>query len=109
MFQTTCAQNRFNSLANQNQDGHDRLITTAGKKCNAAEKSYGSTKGEMAALVYGVSRFEHYLNLNKFIIRTDNKSLTYLAEIKSYQQHLVTVGTALTAFQLHDSARSREG
>ena len=66
-------------VLSQHLDGHDRLIAAAGKKCNPAEKSCGSTKGEMAALVYGVSRFEHYFSLNKFIIRTDNKSLTYLA------------------------------
>ena len=68
-------------VLSQNQDGHDRLIAAAGKKCNAAERAYGSTKGEMAALVYGVHRFQYYLNLNKFIIRTDNKSLTYLANM----------------------------
>ena len=62
-------------MISPHQDEHDRLIAAGGKKSNAAESAYGSTKGEMAALVYGVTKFYHYLSLNHFIIKTDNQSL----------------------------------
>ena len=69
-------------VLSQCQDGQDRLIAAGGKKCNPAEQAYGSSKGEMAALVYRVTKFDNYLSLTDFIIRTDNQALTYLTKMK---------------------------
>ena len=66
-------------VLSQHQDGHERLIAAGGKKCNAAESASG---GEMEELVYGVTKFDPYLSLNNFIIRTDNQSLQYLTKLK---------------------------
>ena len=72
----------LSAILSQNQDGKERLIAVQGRKTNSHEKNYGSVKGELAALVYGLRKFEHILRYKPFIAHSDSRALVYLKNIK---------------------------
>ena len=70
------------AILSQKQEGKERFIGAAGRKTTKYEKNYHSCKGELAAIIYGLRKFEHILKFRKFIIHTDSKALTYLQTMK---------------------------
>ena len=66
----------------QMQEGEERLICAGGRKCTSGESNYPSFKGEMCALVSAVKRFDPYLALNKFVVRTDATALKWLVTMR---------------------------
>ena len=70
------------AVLSQVQDGQERLIGVAGRKTTRYEKNYHSTKGELAAVLYGLRKFEHILRFKKFLLWTDNSSITWLQTAK---------------------------
>ena len=63
------------AILSQKQGGKERFLGCVAKKCNAAESNYSSTKGELAAVVLGLRKFEHFLRAKPFFLRTDSKSI----------------------------------
>ena len=49
------------AVAQQWQDGKLRVIEYASRTFNAAERAYCVTRREMAALIFGLKQFKHYL------------------------------------------------
>ena len=70
------------AILSQRQHGQERFIGAAGRKTTKYEKNYHSCKGELAAIIYGLRKFEHILKFRRFIIHTDSKALTYLQTMK---------------------------
>ena len=70
------------AILTQEQDGQEKLIAVAGRKTTNYEKNYHSTKGELAAVIYGLRKFEHILRFKKFILYTDNSSIVWLRTAK---------------------------
>ena len=60
----------------------------ASKTCNAHEARYGSTDGELLALVYGVTKFHHYIAGSSFTVVTDHQALLHLESAKSSSSRL---------------------
>ena len=70
------------AILSQVQDGQERFIAAAGRKTTKYERNYHSCKGELAAIIYGLRKFEHILKFRKFTLWTDSKALTYLQTMK---------------------------
>ena len=73
------------AILSQNQDGKEVFLGCCARKCNKAEASYPSHKGEMAAVQLGLRKFEHILRAKPFIIRTDSRCVQYLQTMKEYR------------------------
>ena len=69
-------------LKQQNKDGCDRFIACDAVKNNTAESNYSANKGELAAIVHGLKKFDHILSYKPFILRTDAMALTHLHNLK---------------------------
>ena len=69
-------------VLSQVQDGQERFIAAAGRKTTKYERNYHSCKGELAAIVYALRKFEHLLRFKKFLIWTDSAALTYISSMK---------------------------
>ena len=69
------------AVLTQVQNGEEKLIGVAGRKTTPYERNYHSTKGELAAVLYGLRKFEHILRFKKFILWTDNASITWLKTV----------------------------
>ena len=70
------------AILSQKQDGKERFLGCVAKKCNVAESNYSSTKGELAAVVLGLRKFEHILRAKPFVLQTDSKSVENLRTMK---------------------------
>ena len=71
------------AILSQRQDGEERFIAAMGRKTTKYERNYASVKGELAALVWGLRKFEHILRFRPFIVNTDAQALKYLKNIKT--------------------------
>ena len=70
------------AVLSQKQGGQERFIAAIGRKTTKYEANYHSCKGELAAIVYALRKWEHILRYRKFILHTDHRSLTYLSSMK---------------------------
>jgi len=51
----------LSAVLSQEQDGVERFIGATGRKTTAGERNYPSHKGELAAAIAGIRRYEHIL------------------------------------------------
>ena len=65
------------------QEGKERMIAATGRKTTQYEKNYPSHKGELSAIMYGLTQFEHILRYRPFTVRTDSGALKYLHNLKN--------------------------
>ena len=70
-------------LLQQVQDGQRRLIACGGRKNSKGETNYEPTKGECAAIVDALRRYEHILRYKKFVVRSDHQPLQWLHNLKN--------------------------
>ena len=77
------SQDNLAAILSQNQRGKERLIAASGRGCTPYEKNYGSTKGELAALIFGLRKYEHILRFKPFEVYTDASALKHLTTIKN--------------------------
>ena len=71
------------AIVSQKQNGEEKFIAVAGRKTTKYEANYASVKGELAAIIFAVKKFEHLLRFRKFRIITDSAALRYLRTMKS--------------------------
>lgn len=62
-------------LAQKEESGRERPVAFASRVLHAAEKNYSVIDREGLAIVFGLTKFFHYLVGNKFVIHTDHKPL----------------------------------
>ena len=70
-------------VLSQVQEGQERMIATAARKCSVHERNYGSVKGELAAVIFCFRKWEHILRYRKFVLVTDSQALRYLRTLKT--------------------------
>ena len=70
-------------MLSQIQDGKERLISVCGRKTTKYEQNYPSIKGEMAAIIYALRKWEHLLRFREFILITDSAALRHLHSLKA--------------------------
>jgi hypothetical protein len=63
-------------VLHQLQHGVERFVAARGRKNKSYEKNYHSSKGELAALHYALGKFEPWLKMSRFTVRTDNTTVT---------------------------------
>ncbi len=62
-------------LSHITEDGNDRPIAFASRSLSPAEKNYAQMEREALAIVFGVKKFNQYLEGRKFTLVTDNEPL----------------------------------
>ena len=70
------------AILHQYQEGVLRVIGFASRQFNVAERSYCTTRQELAAVVFGLKRFRQYLLGRRVVVRSDHAALTYLRRTK---------------------------
>ena len=75
ILDTDYSSRQIAGVLSQVQEGKEVVIAYGSKKCNQAQSSYGSTKGELMAAMHFMDRFRYYLRLRDFVWRTDNDAL----------------------------------
>ena len=62
--------------------GERRIISHASAKFTQTEKRYHSNEQEYLAVIWALRKYRHYLEDGKFTLRSDNRALTWLDNIK---------------------------
>jgi hypothetical protein len=87
------------AVLSQKQDGKEVFLGCVAQKCNKAQQSYASHKGELCAVALGLQRFEHILRYRPFIVRTDSSCLKYLNTMKEYRGMFARIQAFLAGFE----------
>jgi len=82
ILDTDFSKTNIAAIISQKQEGEERFIGAGARKCNQVEQNYPSHKGELAAAVMGMRKFEHILRFKPFILRTDSKCMQFLGSLK---------------------------
>ena len=67
----------------QEQDGQGRVIAYGARRLQPRERNYASTKGELLAVIFFLQYYKYYLLHRPFILRTDNRALTWIQSLES--------------------------
>jgi len=86
----------FGAVLSQIQEGSERIIAYASRTLRKHEKNYSPFLAEMAASVYGIEEFSHFLRGRKFILRTDHKPLESLS--KMHKKTLSRLGEVMNEY-----------
>ena len=65
-------------MVSQKVDGVERPVAFASRMLTTAEANYAPTEGEALAIVFVLKRFTSLLLVEKVIIHTDHKPLSFL-------------------------------
>ena len=66
-------------------ESREVIISYASRRLTQGESSYSSYKLELSGLVSAIEHFRFYLIGRKFLVRTDNKALSWLLKTRSEQ------------------------
>ena len=69
-------------VLSQVQNGCEKFLGCVARKCNTYERNYPAYKGELCAVIFAMTKFEHMLLAKPFILRTDSSPLQYLKTAK---------------------------
>jgi len=75
-------------ILSQVQDGKERVIAYYSHAFNRQERNYCVMRRELLAIVLALKRFEPYLMIRRFAIRTDHSSLKWLQTLRYPEQQL---------------------
>jgi len=75
-------------LAQEDEEGHERVIHYASRVLSPAERNCSATERELLAVVWGAKEFRPYLHGNEAILETDHKAIKWLAEMRQSSARL---------------------
>ena len=76
------------AVLSQMQDDKEVVIAYSSRHLNAAERNYSAIEREALAIVYGIKRYRHYLQDEKFEIISDHRPLQWLQTHKDEKSRL---------------------
>ena len=85
-------------LSQKDDSGKEHIVACASRACTGPESRLGATAGELAAVVYGITKFHRYLFGKKFEIITDHSALSYLKRFKDYYSKLARIAIMLQGY-----------
>jgi RNase H-like domain found in reverse transcriptase len=85
LLDTDFSKTNLAAILSQKQNGEEKFIGAGARKCNQAEQNYPSHKGELAAVVMGLRKFEHILRFKPFVLRTNSRCMQFLDSLKEVQ------------------------
>jgi len=79
VLEAEASDHSLGAVLKQEQDGDLKVIAYASRTLNPGERKFTVTEKECLAVVWGVhEKFRHYLELTKFVVRTDHMALKWL-------------------------------
>ena len=82
IIDTDASDFAMGAVLQQEQNGNIRVISYVSKTFDAAEHQYCTTKKELAAVIYALKTFRHYVfGTEKFLLRTDHGALNSLFRV----------------------------
>ncbi|GFU26230.1 retrovirus-related Pol polyprotein from transposon 297 [Trichonephila clavipes] len=83
ILDTDASNESVGAVLSQEIDGHERVVAYWSKCLSKPERNYCVTRKELLAIVKAIEHFHHYLYGQKFLLRTDHASLTWLMNFRN--------------------------
>ena len=94
IIDTDASDFAMGAVLQQEQHGTVRVIAYASKTFDVAERMYGTTRKELAAIIYALKEFRHYVVGGvSFLLRTDHGALTSLFKTQSPSNSKLDIST----------------
>ena len=106
ILDTDFSSTNMAAVLSQNQNGKETFLGCVAKKCDKAQQSYPSHKGELGAVILGLKKFEHILRAKPFIIRTDSRCVEFLQSMKEVRGMFARWQAFLSSFHFTTVHRS---
>ncbi|GFV89409.1 retrovirus-related Pol polyprotein from transposon 412 [Trichonephila clavipes] len=85
ILDTDASNESVGAVLSQEIDGQERVVAYWSKCLSKPERNYCVTRKELLAIVKAIEHFHHYLYGQKFLLRTDHASLTWLMNFRNTQ------------------------
>ncbi|GFX69136.1 retrovirus-related Pol polyprotein from transposon 412 [Trichonephila clavipes] len=83
ILDTDASNESVGAVLSQEIDGQERVVAYWSKCLSKTERNYCVTRKELLAIVKAIEHFHHYLYGQKFLLRTDHASLTWLMNFRN--------------------------
>ncbi|GFT58779.1 retrovirus-related Pol polyprotein from transposon 17.6 [Trichonephila clavipes] len=83
ILDTDASSESVGAVLSQEIDGQERVVAYWSKCLSKPERNYCVTRKELLAIVKAIEHFHHYLYGQKFLLRTDHASLTWLMNFRN--------------------------
>ncbi|GFY26680.1 retrovirus-related Pol polyprotein from transposon 412 [Trichonephila clavipes] len=83
ILDTDASNESVGAVLSQEIDGQERVVAYWRKCLSKPERNYCVTRKELLAIVKAIEHFHHYLYGQKFLLRTDHASLTWLMNFRN--------------------------
>ena len=88
----------------QSHDDNKLPVAYASKKLLPRERAYSAMERECLALVWGINKFQVYLDGKEFVLETDHQPLIYLQKAKLLNHRIMRWDLSLQPFRFHIEA-----
>ncbi|GFW27444.1 hypothetical protein TNCV_162891 [Trichonephila clavipes] len=83
ILDTDASNESVGAVLSQEIDGQERVVAYWSNCLSKPERNYCVTRKELLAIVKAIEHFHHYLYGQKFLLRTDHASLTWLMNFRN--------------------------
>ncbi|GFU85611.1 retrovirus-related Pol polyprotein from transposon 297 [Trichonephila clavipes] len=83
ILDTDASNESVGAVLSQEIDGQEQVVAYWSKCLSKSERNYCVTRKELLAIVKAIEHFHHYLYGQKFLLRTDHASLTWLMNFRN--------------------------
>ncbi|GFX21614.1 hypothetical protein TNCV_1400281 [Trichonephila clavipes] len=88
ILDTDASNESVGEVLSQEIDGQERVVAYWSKCLSKPERNYCVTRKELLAIVKAIEHFHHYLYGQKFLLRTDHASLTWLMNFRNTEDQV---------------------
>ena len=88
----------------QKKDGVNCPVAYASRKLLTREQAYSAIERECLALVWGIGKFQVYLEGREFILETDHQPLVYINQAKCINSRIMRWALSLQPFRFRIEA-----
>jgi transposase InsO family protein len=99
VLQTDASGTGMAAVLYQEDGGRRRIISYSSARFNPTEMKYHSNEQECLAVVWAIRRYRPYIEDKPFLLRTDNKALTWLQTTKNERAKLLRWALELQSYQ----------
>ena len=100
ILSTDASNEGIGAVPMQEHDGKIHPVSYASKKLSSTENNYPTIEKDCLAVVWGVRKFELYLQGVTFVLQTDPRPLNYLASAKFKNSRIMRWALFLQNFDM---------
>ena len=104
VLRTDASDTGIGAVLLQERDEYERPVAYASRKLLPREQKYSAIERECLAVVWGINKFQIYLEGKEFILETDHQPLLYLQRAKLLNNRIMRWALSLQSYRFRIEA-----